>query len=250
MVCRLSIHFGEEKTKSILFGSKYKIKKSKKLDITYGNIKTKQYDKVVYLGCILDNTLSGESMALHVINKVNNRLKFLHRQNGFLTKSLRRLLCNAIIQPFFDYACCAWYANLNVNLSKRLQFTQNKCIRFCLSLGSRASITSAHFDEINWLNVKDRFSQSVLTNVYNFFNSDSLEYMNELFSIAGQNGPKTRFSYNKLTIPRRKTNAGLRSLSYIGPSTWNKIPNSLKLSKTLNSFKHNVKTHFLHEQGK
>ena len=74
--------------------------------------------------------------------------------------------------------------------------------------------------------------------------------MNELFSIADQNDPKTRFSYNKLTIPRRKTNSGFSSLSYIGPSTWNKIPNCLKLSKDLNRFKHNVKTHFLYEQGK
>ena len=64
---KLSINFGEEKTKSILFDNKYKIKRAKKLDITYENIKIKQYDKVVYLGCILDNTLSGESMALHVV---------------------------------------------------------------------------------------------------------------------------------------------------------------------------------------
>ena len=43
----------------------------------------KQYAKVKYPGCILDQTLSGESIALNVINKVNSRLKFLHRQNRF-----------------------------------------------------------------------------------------------------------------------------------------------------------------------
>ena len=74
--------------------------------------------------------------------------------------------------------------------------------------------------------------------------------MNELFFIADENGPITRISYNKLTTPRKKPNADLRSLSYIDPSTWNQIPDSLKLSKNLNSFKHNVKTRFLHEKGK
>ena len=49
----LSIHFGEDKTKSILFGSIHKIKKSKPLNIQYNNIKIKQYSKVTYLGCIL-----------------------------------------------------------------------------------------------------------------------------------------------------------------------------------------------------
>ena len=87
---KLSIHFGEDKTKSILFGSKHKIKKSKPLNIQYNDIKIKQYSKVTYLGCIFDETLSGESMAIHVINKINYRLRFLYRQNTFLNFSLRR----------------------------------------------------------------------------------------------------------------------------------------------------------------
>ena len=54
------------------------------------------------VGCILDEALSGESMAIPVINKINSRLRFLYRQNRILNVSLRTLLCNAMIQPFFD----------------------------------------------------------------------------------------------------------------------------------------------------
>ena len=102
---KLSINFGEDRAKSILFGSKHKTKKSKPLNIQFNDIKIKQYSKVTYLGCIFDETLSGESMAIHVINKINSRLRFLYLQNRFLNFPLRRLLCNAMIQPFFDYAC-------------------------------------------------------------------------------------------------------------------------------------------------
>ena len=123
---KLSIHFGEDKTKSILLGSKHKIKKSKPLNIQYNYIKIKQYSKVTYLGCIFDETLSGESMAIHVINKINSRLRFLYRQNSVLNVPLRRLLCNAKIQPFFDHACNAWYPNINKKLKMRLQAAQNK----------------------------------------------------------------------------------------------------------------------------
>ena len=63
------IHFGEDKTKSILIASERKIKVPK-LKITYKNIKIKQHSKVPYLGCILDETMPGESMALKVINKI------------------------------------------------------------------------------------------------------------------------------------------------------------------------------------
>ena len=56
--------------------------------------------------------MSAEAMALNVINKFNNKLTFLHHKNSFLTPALRRLLCNALIQPHFDYACSTWYPNL------------------------------------------------------------------------------------------------------------------------------------------
>ena len=45
-----------------------------KLNIVYGNSKIKQYTKVAYLGWILDESLSGESMALYVLDKINSRL--------------------------------------------------------------------------------------------------------------------------------------------------------------------------------
>ena len=56
-----------------------------------------------------------------------------------------------MIQPFFDYACNAWYPNLNKKLKTRLQAAQNKCIRFCLKLGDRSSLKSKEFEKINWL---------------------------------------------------------------------------------------------------
>ena len=84
---KLSVHFGQEKTKSILFGTKHKLRNAKTLNIVCNGTAIKQYEKVKYRGCILDQSLSGESMALNVIDKVNSRLKFLHRQNRFLTPS-------------------------------------------------------------------------------------------------------------------------------------------------------------------
>ena len=96
---KLSVHFGEEKTKSILFRTKQRLKNQRDLDLRYGDIEIKQHSKVTYLGCILDNDLSGESMATKVLSLVNNRLKFLYRKQKFLTLPFRRLLCNALIQP-------------------------------------------------------------------------------------------------------------------------------------------------------
>ena len=115
---KLSIHFGEDNTKSILFASKFRNKNIKKRNIKYGDIQIKQHSKVKYLGCLMDEAMSGEAMALNVIRKINNKLKFLYRKNNFLTLTLRRLFCNALIQPHFDYACSAWYPNLTKKLKQ------------------------------------------------------------------------------------------------------------------------------------
>ena len=54
---KLSIHFGDDKTMSILFAPLNKCKKLRKLNISYGSLKIKQYLEVTYLGCILDESL-------------------------------------------------------------------------------------------------------------------------------------------------------------------------------------------------
>ena len=241
---RLSIHFGEDKTKSILFASKGRVKKADSLNIIYNNIEIKQNSKVKYLGCILDETLSGESMALHVINKVNNKLKFLYRKNSFLSEDLRRLLCNALIQPHFDFACTSWYPNLNKGFQKKLQIMQNKCVRFCLRLHNRSHIGSEEFQKINWLPVEERFRQCAITQTYKFLNKQSPQYMSELFICVENDRRMTRASLHKLYQPCRKSTQGQRSLSYLGPSIWNSLNEELKTSASVNSFKHNIKKFF------
>ena len=94
---KLSIHFGEDKRKSILFAPLNKYKKFCKVNISYGSLKVKQYLEVTCLGYILDESLSGESMALNVVSKIKKRLKFLYLKNQFLSPQLWRLLCNALI---------------------------------------------------------------------------------------------------------------------------------------------------------
>ena len=164
-------------------------------------------------------------MALNVIDKVNSRLKSLHRR--FLTPPLRRLLCNALIQSLFDYACTAWFSNLSKRLKLHLQASQNKCIRFCLQLDKRSKIRVKECLQLNWLN----------------------EIFNEIFCPIGENGVIKRSSNKKLKLPSRKTKLGIQSLSYVGPNTSNSLPDNLKSATSVNSFKHYIKEYFLKKLG-
>ena len=82
---KLTIHFGEDKAKRIMFDTKkHPLNKDSTLDIKYGEIHIGQYHTVTYLGCTLDEGLSVESIALNIIKKVNIRLRFLYREKRFL----------------------------------------------------------------------------------------------------------------------------------------------------------------------
>ena len=148
---KLSIHFGEDKTKSILFASKRRAKNIRQLNIKYKDINTKQHTKVTYLGSVLDETISGEPMALKVINKINGKLKFLYKENRFLSPELRRMLCNALIQPHFDYACPVGTLILQKNRKRKYKIMQNKCITFCLRLDKMHHTSGEDFRLINWI---------------------------------------------------------------------------------------------------
>ena len=117
-LCDWFFRLGKDKTESILFVSKRKIKKVRNLIIKYKVIQIKQYSKAAYLYCIIDEALSRESMTLKIISKVNSKPKILHSKNKFLTPAQCRLLCNALIQPYFDFSLVPRYPNLPLKLKK------------------------------------------------------------------------------------------------------------------------------------
>ena len=64
-------------------------------------------------------------------------------------------------------------------------------------------------------------------------------YINELF-LPSTNIYKTR-SHMALEIPLRKSNLGQKSISFMGPSIWNKLSNDLKILNTATFFTLNYK---------
>ena len=63
---KLAIHFGEDKTKSILFSITRGLKE---INISFAGHSIKQHEIVEYLRCQLDSKSSGEDMASKVLKK-------------------------------------------------------------------------------------------------------------------------------------------------------------------------------------
>ena len=68
---KLSVHFGKYKSKCILFS---RDKNLPEISITCSNNRLKEYRMVEYLGCCLEAKVSGESMAVKSLRKINTKL--------------------------------------------------------------------------------------------------------------------------------------------------------------------------------
>ena len=70
------------------------------------------------------------------------------------------------------------------------------------------------------------------------------DYTSEIFH-PSHSRHNTRMSTYKLDLPFGKSVYGQKTLSYLGPKTWNSSPAQIKLCKNVNTFKHDIKNLFL-----
>ena len=82
--------------------------------------------------------------------------------------------------------------------------------------------------------------QNISSNVVKFFKCIVLTYCGKIFHTA-QRGPVARIFKFKLDFPFRNSNMGQKSMSVLGPKTWNALPTELKSMNNLNTFKHMLK---------
>ena len=252
LICnKLSLHLG--KTESILFGSKVKVKSLPGLSVKCKGHYIQPKESVKYLGATIDQSLSFESMALSVIQKVNSRLKFLYRKKEFLTAHTKKLLVMAIAQCHMDYASTIWFHSITQALRNKLQVTQNKLIRFVLNLDSRAHVGKEQFAHVNWLPVSKRVDFKTLCHVFNVHNNEAPKYLNDGFvHVESTHSHNTRFRVKsnsadifstctfkdsgRFSVPRVK-GPGTKSFLYRGCSLWNKLPQHLRECDSYESFK-------------
>ena len=241
---KLSLHLG--KTESIIFGSSRNLKKVPSFNITCNGQPISSTSAVKYLGMELDQSVSGELQAESAINKINSKLKFLYRQGQGLSTGTRKLLCSALLQPHFDYACAVWYSSVSCKLKHKLQVCQNKIIRFIDKLGPRSHVGATEIVQKGWLNVENRVKQLKLSHMFKILSGACPDYMKEnVVRTSARHRYATRSSAGSLVVPR-VGGPGSRTFIVTATKLWNELPHNIQDSESLPIFKSNVKKFLLH----
>ncbi len=123
------------------------------------DITIKTATEVKYLGVNLDNSRSGEGILDNIVKKCSARIKFLYRQARSFPRSLKKTLCQPLVQSLLDYAISSWYAAMTQKAKNKIQILQNKMIRFTLDLGSMTHITEEHIKELNLFRIPNTVKQ-------------------------------------------------------------------------------------------
>ena len=100
-----------------MIASKIRLAGKDGLKITSGSVAIESKSNITYLGLTFDNdNMSFSSMGNSVIKKVNAKLKFHYRKSALFGTNERKLLCSALVNPHFEYACNAWYRSVNAKV--------------------------------------------------------------------------------------------------------------------------------------
>ena len=164
-----------------------------------------------------------------------------------MSTQLRWLLCNALVQPQFDYACSVGYPNLSKKFKTKLQILQIECVCFCLQLDNRAYVGITEFKKINCHSIDYQFRQCLAANAFKFFDDRYPLYIKDAFDKSCIKQAWTRNSTMKLNQRPRRTSYDQNNISFLATSVWSNLPNELKCCINLNTFKHKIKEYFCYK---
>ena len=125
----------------------------------------------------------------------------------------------------------------------RLQRVQNAAARVITGVSRRTHITPI-LRELHWLPVAKRIDFKVLLYTYKCLNNAAPAYLSELIEPYRPTRSLRSQERSLLCIPKSKTSTyGNRSFRVAAPTIWNTLPDKIKNSDSIATFKRQLKTY-------
>ena len=201
-------------------------------------------DKIKNLGVTLDSTLSFDAHVNAVCKASHYHIRALRHIRRTLSTDLAKTVACAIVGSRLDYCNSLLYRASNKNIHK-LQHAQNAAARVVLNR-PRFTFPNARpmLKELHWLPINERIEHKLATLVFKtrFYHEPS--YLDTLLvDYIPTRSLRSGDKKGLLVVPPSKLVLGSRAFSVAAPSLWNSLPEGIRLSCSVASFKANLKTH-------
>ena len=195
------------------------------------------------LGVILHKHLDMTPHVNQIIKTSYFHLRRIAKIRCHLDHKTAAKVIQSAITSRLDYNNSILAGTTQYNIS-RLQLVQNNAARL-LTKTKRNEHISPVLQELHWLPVNLRINFRILVHVYNTLHDDSSPAY--LKSMLTAHEPSTALrstgSYKQLFTPRTRTSTGDKAFANLAPRLWNSLPENIRRSPSVTTFKRHLKTH-------
>ena len=196
-------------------------------------LERKQHTK--FLGVYIDENLNWNQHIRHVTNCISRNVGILYKTTNYLPKTTLFMLYYSLILSYITYCNLVWATGAKTKIDP-IHLLQKKGIRICTGSQYLAH-TYPLFNELKTLNVIHINSLQSLLFMFKFKNNLLPYSFHNFFTLNSTiHSYRTRNSPNFHSVNPRLLIAH-RYIRHHGPDLWNALPDSIKYSQSLFSFK-------------
>lgn len=178
-----------------------------------------------------------------VCSKVSRSVAILNKLRHSLPLKVLHTIYNTLTLPYLNYCIGVWGSTEKGNM-ERLLLLQKRAIR-CIFNAGYFDHTQHMFEKLKILKIDQLFKLNTHIFMFKYFrNVLPSPFKNYLKNLRSEHTYNTRSS-NFLRTQKFRTEIFRKTIKIMGPKEWNKLPENIKLSKSLKQFKNRVKIHLL-----
>ena len=207
-------------------------------DFIHNGIIIKHNTSQKLLGVIIDENLNFKEHIGEVCKKANQKMNALNRISSYISPEQHKLISNAYIKSFFNYCPLVWMFCGRKEIAK-INKIHERCMRLTLhnfddsfeTLLLLSGDTPIHQRCLNFLMVE----------VYKYLNGLSPDIMSSIFNVRENPYNIRNFNLFHTTVPH-SNKFGLNTIAYRANLIWSSLPENIKGSTSLYSFKNALKS--------
>lgn len=235
------------KTQCLFVGSRQNIARlPNDISLNFNGIEIFPSLSVKNLGVYVDRFMAFDVHIEAMRKKVMGILIYLNRVKESIPLSIRTQIVQTLALSIINYALKIW-GSTNKTQMKKVQKLQNFATRIALGNIKKYKHITPHINRLQWLRMNNKCIFDVCVYVFKCLNNQIPSWLLSLPRVGEYNIRDTR-QQNNLFVPSTHTLNGDREMGVRGPRLWNKLPEAVKNSSNVYTFKRNLKAHLLQGQ--